>query len=249
MQRIRSLLLILATVASVTTLAVAPVAADHGSDSGSGDSSTSSTSGGSETETSTPTGTQTTSTENEQEVADQTSETEVKTELASIREHAKQTLETERKNGHEKSLEARQKSCQARQAEINTRINNYATAAQRHLAVFEGLQTKVQNFYTTKKLNVTNYDTLLATAQAKQADAQKAVDALKALDVNIDCTSSDPAQSVAAVKTAVANARVALQAYRTAIKDLIVALKGASTAADNTTTTTTTTETTTGGNQ
>ena len=247
MQRVRQLVLILATIASISTLAVAPVAADHGGDSGSGDSTTSSTSGSGDTQSSTSNDAQV-APEPEQEVNDPTSTTEVKTELESINEHAKLTLQTERKNGHERSLEARQKSCQARQAEINTRINNYATAAQRHLGVFEGLLTKVQTFYTTNKLNVSGYDTLLATAQSKQADAQKAVDTLKALDVNIDCTSSDPAQSVVAVKAAVANARVALQAYRTAIKNLIVALKGTSTAADNTTTTTTT-ETTTGGNQ
>lgn len=247
MQRVRQLLLIIATIASISTLAVAPVAADHGSNSGSGDGTSTGTSGGSGAETSTSNNAAE-APETEHEVSDPTPPIVIKAQLESIREHARQTVETERKNGNLRSLEARQKSCQARQTEINKRVNNYAAAAQRHLGVFEDLLAKVQNFYTTRKLNVTNYDTLLATAQSKQADAQKAVDALKALDVSIDCTSSDPAQSVAAVKTAVTNARTALQAYRTAIKDLVVALKGASTA-DHTTSTTSTTGTTTGGNQ
>lgn len=241
MQRKSHLALILATIASMFMLSVAPVAADHGSTSG-GDSTTATT-----TSTSGGDSTSTTSTETETEVPDKTTTDEVKAELASIHEHAKQALDTERKNHSERTTEERQKSCEAHQVEVNTRASNYAAAAQRHLGVFESVLTRVQDFYTSKHLNVANYDTLLATATAKQADAQKAVDALKALDVSIDCTQTDPAQTVSALKTAVANARAALQAYRTAIKDLIVAIKGASTAQTENTTTTTTT--TTGGNQ
>lgn len=247
MQRIRRIGLLLAAVLSVCVLAAMPVAAEGGDSGGSGDSSSSTTSSTDQTSDTSGSHDGTSGSNDSSEVettSDNTTEnsTETETEVHMLEGKAKNMLATERKNGEKHSEQQRQSSCKAHQAEINNRVSNYSVAAQRHLAVFEGILTKVQNFYTTKKLNVSNYDTLLAAAQSKQADAQTAVDALKALNVSIDCTQPDPAQSVATVKTAVSNARSALQAYRAAIKDLIVALQGASSAQDKT-------ETSTGGNQ
>ena len=84
---------------------------------------------------------------------------------------------------------------------------------------------------------VANYDTLVATAKTKQAAAQSAVNELKALDVTIDCTQPDPASTVATLKAAVQKARSALQDYRASIKDVVVALKGASTSTSDSTNT------------
>jgi len=162
----------------------------------------------------------TTSAENEQETGDDT-----------LRAQAKSLLQTERQKGKEHSTAQRQKACEAHKAELTKREANYAAAAQRHLNTFNAIFTKVQAFHDSKQLTVANYDTLVATAKTKQAAAQTAVDELKALDVSIDCTQSDPASTVAELKTAVKNARTALQDYRAAIKDVIVALKGASTSA------------------
>lgn len=163
-----------------------------------------------------------------------------------LRAQAQQLLAQERAKLKTTTEAERQKACVAHQQEINTRVSNYAAAAQRHLDVFNGIFTKVQTFYTNKKLNVTDYSSLVAAATAKQTAAQSAVDTLKSLNVSIDCTQPDPATAVATVKTAVANARTALQDYRTAIKNVIVALEGASTGTHGDTTTTTDT---TGGNQ
>jgi hypothetical protein len=167
--------------------------------------------------------------------------TKTEAEVHSLENQAKTMLATDRKTGHEHSTVERQAACQAHQAEINTHVSNSSAAAERHLTAFEGILTKVQSYYTSKNLSVASYASLLAMAQSKQADAQAAVDALKALNVTIDCTQPDPAQSVAAVKTAVDNARTALQAYREAIKNLIVVIEGASSAHESTSTT--------GGNQ
>ena len=226
MRKTSQLALILATILGMATMAVVPVAAEGGSSGGSGG-----TSGGD--------GTSTTSNDTSTTSNSPTSP-ETETEVQHLRSGALTTLETERKNGTEHSQLARENACKAHENEIDTRVSNYAAAAQRHLDVFTSVLTKVQNFYTSKGLNVATYPALLATAQADQTTAQQAVDALKALNVKIDCTQPDPAQSVATVKAAVANARTALQAYRTAIKNIIVALEGASSANDTTTT---------GGNQ
>jgi len=201
---------------------------------------------GSPTETKPPTSSTTNQTNAENETA---SETETNTEVTNLRKQGQELLQTKRETVKAHTETEKQNACKAHQAEINKRSANYATAAQRHLEVFNKIFTRVQDFQKTKQLNDPNYDTLVATATAKQAAAQTAVDALKALDVSIDCTQPDPATSVATLKTAVANARTALQDYRKAIKDVIVSLKGASTANKASDTNATSDTTQTGGNQ
>lgn len=165
---------------------------------------------------------------------------------AEIHSKATELLSEKRKNATEHTADQKKKSCEARSANIKKRADNYATAAQRHLNVFNKIFTRVQDFQTKKQLTVANYDALVATATAKQTAAQAAVDALKSADVTIDCTQADPATAVATLKEATANARTALHEYRLAIKDVVVALKGASTdQTDDTDKTTTTTPTTT----
>jgi len=214
-QIVKQLSFIVACAVMVLGLAAVPASAHEGSD----DTSQDSESGQSDRKASTVVA-------NESEDAGDDSGDQSK----SLREQAKQLLETKRKSGREHTEEQRQKACEQRQKNIDKRTTNYAAAAERHLEVFDKIFTRAKDFHDTKQLDVTDYDALVATATAKQAAAQDAVDALKALDVNLDCTQSDPASAVATIKTAVADARTALKDYRTAIKDLIVALKGASTA-------------------
>jgi len=153
-----------------------------------------------------------------------------------VRIQAAKLLQTEREN-HKQALTAdkKQKVCENRKDEIEKRGSNYAAAAQRHLDVFNNIFTKLQTFHDTKHLNVTNYDALVADATAKQTAATNAVQALKNADVPIDCTATDPASSVATLKVAVQNARQALKDYRSSLKNLVVALKGASTTQTNAT--------------
>jgi len=154
-----------------------------------------------------------------------------KTDVSTFRQEAIQMLRADRKDLREQHTALqRQAACKARQNAINRRTDNYAKAAQANLDTFNSILAKVQAFYADKKLNIANYSTLFATAQAQRTAAQQAVDALKSLDVMIDCTQSDPAQTLVTVKTAVAATRTALQSYRSSIKDIITALEGASSA-------------------
>jgi hypothetical protein len=232
--------LALAALAMALGLAVMPVSAEHGSgdtDGGSGSSGSAGTSGDDANQTAT----------DDHIISDRLSSSQPVTDSESgddnsgsgsgkLHTKADKLLTDLRQKGKEHSQVARQKACVQRQKSLDRRTTNYAAAAQRHLDTFNKIFTKVQTFHDSKKLSVTNYDTLVAAATAKQTAAQSAVDALKALDVKIDCTQPDPASTVATVKTAVSNARTALQDYRKSIKDLVVALKGASTAQDKDTT-------------
>ncbi len=235
--------LALATAFGIAALAAAPVWAEHGGTTVHADTATGTSGSTSHSETTTQVAT-TSDTETE-------TTTDGSTDTTTLRQEAQEMLQTKRQNVKEHTAEQKQKACEAHAKEINKRATNYAAAAQRHLDVFNAIFTKVQAFQTNKQLNVTGYDALVATATAKQAAAQTAVDNLKALDVSIDCTQTDPASTVATLKTTTAATRSALQDYRKSIKDIVVALKGASTAqTDKSTSTDSSTDTSaTGGTQ
>lgn len=251
MRKITSQLGILAvSVLSIGVLAGVPVYAQHGSDesttttttttsggdsstisagadstSGSGSGSGSGSSGSSRTETST--------TSDTRHSGETTEAVETETEGTSnddtgkLRDEAAKLLEQKREGKSTKSTEDRQKACQAHQSELDAKISNYSVQAQKHLDTFTSIFTKVQQFQKDKGLSAANYGALVAIAQSKQTDAQGVVDALKAVSVTVDCSSNDPASAVATVKTAVKAAREALQAYRSSIKDVVVALQNA----------------------
>lgn len=142
-----------------------------------------------------------------------------------LRARADKLLSDERA-GHKQHTEAeRQDACKQHQGEIDNRFSTLGTKAQRHLDAFNAVFTKVQAFQTKNQLNVSNYDSLVADATAKQSAAASAVSALTLLSgTKVDCTTADPASTVASVKTAADDARTALQAYRTSLKTLVSAL-------------------------
>jgi chromosome segregation ATPase len=218
-----------------------------GSGSGSGTSSSSSTtvttnkSGGSgsshESET---------KTETEHGVT--VSEASTTGDVSTLRGEAKQLLETERQNKKQHSVEDRQKACTTREADLNKKITNYGTQATRQLTRLNDTYAKLQAYQADKKLSAADYAALAAAADGQKTTATAAVDALTSLTVKIDCSSTDPAASVATVKSAVKNARTALQDYRKSIKAVLVSLmtaKSASGATDSSATGTA--DTTTGG--
>lgn len=187
----------------------------------------------------------TTTSSNDSAVADNTSTTDStsqsssETEINNLTEHfrevAKENLQAARENHKEQSQEHRKQSCEARKANLERRMSNSVRFATNHKAVFDKIYQRVQDFYTAKKLNVSNYDALKAAVDSASTDAQTSIDALKALDAsNIDCTSQTVADSVSAFQVAVKDTRDKLKAYRAALVDLIKSLKGASTGANTT---------------
>ncbi|HSW78607.1 MAG TPA: hypothetical protein VLF88_01125 [Candidatus Babeliales bacterium] len=147
---------------------------------------------------------------------------------------AKEKVQVARQSAQEHTQAQRQKSCEARKSSLEKRMTNAVAHAKKHKAVFDKMFTRVQNFYTTKKLNVTDYDSHKANVVTAQTNAQASIDALAALDVNVDCSSQNVADSVSAFQQAVKTSRDSLKAYRTTLVDLINSLKGASTSTDKT---------------
>jgi hypothetical protein len=146
-----------------------------------------------------------------------------------FRLQAKAELAEKKAQIKEQTQEHRQQACEARKSELTKRMSRAVTQAQKHKEVFDKIYTRVQDFYTNKQLNVSDYDSLKAKVDAAQADAAAGIQALKETDVSVDCTSSTVADSVSAFQSAVGSTRDSLKAYRSALVDLINSLKGAST--------------------
>ena len=153
-----------------------------------------------------------------------------------FKEQAREKLQAARQNIKEQTEAHREQACTARKANLTKRMSNAVAQAEKHKAVFDKIYARVKDFYTNKKLNVPDYATLTAAVDTAGTNAQSSIDALKALDVNVDCTSQTVASSVSAFQQAVGNTRDSLKAYRAAIVDLINSLKGASTGTDNSST-------------
>lgn len=156
-----------------------------------------------------------------------------------FKQQAQEKLKAQRQNVKQKTAAERQKSCTARKNSLTKRMNNVVAQAKRHKAVFDKIYTRVKDFHDTKQLNVPNYDTLVALTDGTQAAAQTSIDALQSLDVSVDCTSQNVADSVSAFQQAVKTTRDSLKAYRSVLVELVKATKGASTSPDNSSTNTT----------
>lgn len=173
------------------------------------------------------------------------SKTETESNDDSLQTRANLLLSDKRQNGQEHSQTQRQQTCQTKQAQINGKITRLSTHAQQYLDNFNKIFSAVQAYQASQQLSVANYDSLVAAATAKQTAATTAVSNLKNVSVNIDCSATDPANSIATIETAAGDAKTALQAYRSSLRSLIEALLAAQKSAATTSTGTDTT----GGNQ
>ncbi len=203
--------LVLVGIVSMGVLATAPVSALQGADDTTSQSEVETDSGTTTTTTKTP------------DSAD------------TLRQKAKELVQTKRVDHTAKTVAQRQKVCEDRATGINKRFDTFDTMAAQHLAKIDAAYTKLQDFQTKNNLAVSNYDALVATADAQKANATAAVATLKSVSGVVDCTTTDPATSIATVKTAVRNAHDTLQAYRKSVRAILTALMSAKTTSTNTT--------------
>jgi hypothetical protein len=223
-----NLAIFMASLCALLVLAASPVLAQSGRDGTSGSDDSSTTSEQESSDTADDSGT--TETKNE-------TETEVHHKADLFRKDGEHRLTLRREaKDHTKSKEQRAKTCVQIQKAVNNKLGAFNNHADKYLTRLNTLFTKVQAYQTEHNVSVANYDELVATATQKQSDATVAVEALKSLGTTIDCTSSDPASMLASVKSGATDSRDALKAYRTALKDIFVALVQASKTEDNATT-------------
>ena len=119
---------------------------------------------------------------------------------------------------------AKRNVCEKKTKNVNKVMDRITERATAQLAVFTKISERTQAFYVSKGKVVVGYEALVAaTVTAKQ----KAVSSIAALNATnaFTCDSVDPKGSVVEFKAKVKLVVADLKAYRTSVKNLIVAVK------------------------
>jgi hypothetical protein len=120
--------------------------------------------------------------------------------------------------------EAQLKACQNRETAINNIMARIVDRGTKQIGVFDTIATRTETFYVAKGKTLANYSTLVATVNAAHSKAEADLSAMKTTD-SIDCASADPKGSVLSFKTNLKLEISDLNMYKTAVKNLIVAVK------------------------
>lgn len=138
----------------------------------------------------------------------------------------------------EKLAAVKQKVCETHQTAINNAMNDIRKASQNQFDRITKAYTTAKTYYGQHTVTVSNYDTLNAQVTSTQAAAQAALDAL-ATSVPLSCTSDGPKAQIQDFRNKRLDKVSAFEAYRTAVKNYISAIRTAahSSAATSTQTT------------
>lgn len=161
----------------------------------------------------------------------------VKQQLEDRKKELQQQVQEKRAEVREKLTDKRKEICDKRQVNVNKILTNSNNQGKRNLQTFADIQAKVMQFAADKDLTVANYDALVADADAKKAAAEATMEVAE--QTTFSCDEADASGPGKVVSDLMHTKHDALKGYRTAIKNLIVAIKQA--AGDKTKTT--------GGNQ
>ncbi len=115
-------------------------------------------------------------------------------------------------------------ACQKRQTVVNNIMARIVDRGTKQIAVFNTIATRTEAFYVKKGKTVANYVTLVAAVDAAKAKAQTDLAAMKTTNT-LACDASNPKGVVSAFQTNLKLEIADLKAYKTAVKNLIVAVK------------------------
>jgi len=116
--------------------------------------------------------------------------------------------------------------CQNKQETITSSLRRAADQGLNQIDVFKKIADRTMTFYEEQGNAVANYDQLVAEVNNKYKVAKLTVATITA-DMVFDCTSNNPKAALMAFRDTHKQNTAALKAYKTAIKNLIVAVKSA----------------------
>lgn len=145
---------------------------------------------------------------------------EAETGRSSVREMVKHRLT----DGKLKACQSKEKAIQKRSVQL---IRQTVTMQEK----FDKIAARVQTYYTEKAVPagkvVANYDSLVATIATKKAAVATAIAEAKSHSDGFSCEAEAPKDRLTDFRTDMLAVKAALKEYRTAIKDLIVAVRSA----------------------
>lgn len=138
--------------------------------------------------------------------------------------------ETPRVRGEDRLNEARLKVCTIHEEEITKRSDSLMALVSNMLGKFDSIAAKVEEFYTTKVLpsgkSVPNYDALVADIATQKEAVATALKNAQTDVAGFSCTGTNPKGQITQYRKDMQAVKTALESYRKAIKNLIVAVRG-----------------------
>ncbi len=122
----------------------------------------------------------------------------------------------------------RLQACEAVSNALTTRSTHLVDLVNQQFKTFASIALSVEQYYLTKAApagtTLSNYDTFVSEITAAQNAVAAPLQAAQNDVTNFSCTGNNPAAQMGQFNTDMRATLTALQAYRTAIKNLIVAL-------------------------
>lgn len=132
-------------------------------------------------------------------------------------------------NAEVRLTESKLKACQNRENAIQTRSKQLIKMAENMLTTFDKIVSRAEEYYTSKVVpsgkTVSNYDALVADIATKKQTTQTDLDKATADATAFSCTGNDPKGQLTQFRTDMQTVKKDLKDYRTAIKNLIVAVR------------------------
>lgn len=225
MKRIRlplaSLLILLAAVVLASST---PVFAHNGEHAEDGNTSSSSDTGSGRSVNRHTTVTKTDDNGTETEI-EHTREVEVhRSSVAELKQKAQADLSKRQQSGKKLTDDQRKKVCETHKQGLQNRADHIVSNSQRIQKRIDGILQKAVDYKTSKNLTPANWDSLLAVAQSAQAASSASITTLQSVKPTVDCNNTSVAGDVATFKTAAAETRDNLKAYRDSVKAVLKAL-------------------------
>ena len=126
------------------------------------------------------------------------------------------------------------KVCQRQETKVTDVMNRASDQGTRQLEVFKKIADRTQEFASNKNLTVENYAALVIDVEAKYDVALEALNTISTSSTGFSCEADDPKFFLSSFRSAHQQKTEAMKAYKTAIKDLIVAVKSSQSTAKNT---------------
>lgn len=115
--------------------------------------------------------------------------------------------------------------CQKKESTLKTHMQRAIDQGENQLNVFKTIENRTKIFYLAQGHTVSTYETASSEADDKYAIAKEIVDNLSTQ--TFTCSDNNPKQILTTFHDAVTAKNQALNDYRTAVKNLIVAVKSA----------------------
>ena len=119
--------------------------------------------------------------------------------------------------------------CQNKEGNINRLMQRVNTRTQLQLNLFEKIAERVQTYYEENNLSLSNYDELVTAVEAARTQAQNTFRAMEQNGGSFACDGEDPHAYTNQFRNSFNSTVDDLQAYKTAVRNLIVAVRSVAT--------------------